>query len=59
LAERIWIVMAYAKPGATNLGVAGALGVARQTVATWRGRFAEHRLEGMVDAPRSGAPQGA
>jgi transposase len=37
--------------------VATALGVSRQTVATWRGRFAEHRLEGLTDAPRSGAPR--
>jgi transposase len=46
-----------ALPGATNRGVAEALGVARPTVATWRGRFAEHRLEGLADAPRSGAPR--
>jgi transposase len=57
LAQRIRIVLACAEAGATNLGVAEALGVSRQTVATWRGRFAEHRLEGLVDAPRSGAPR--
>ena len=57
LAQRIRIVLASAEPGATNLGVATALGVSRQTVATWRRRFAEHRLEGLVDAPRSGAPR--
>ncbi len=57
LAQRVRVVLACAEPGATNLGVAGALGVSRQTVATWRGRFAEHRLEGLVDAPRSGAPR--
>jgi transposase len=57
LAQRIRVVLACAEPGATNLGVAEALGVSRQTVATWRGRFAEHRLEGLVDAPRSGAPR--
>ncbi|ACL62660.1 putative transposase (plasmid) [Methylobacterium nodulans ORS 2060] len=34
---------------------ATALGVSRQTVALWRQRFAVHRLEGLVDAPRSGA----
>ncbi|WP_207541328.1 IS630 family transposase [Sabulicella rubraurantiaca] len=57
LAQRIRIVLACAEPDATNLRVAEALGVSRQTVATWRGRFAEHRLEGLMDAPRSGAPR--
>jgi transposase len=57
LAPRIQIVLACAEPGATNLGVAETLGVSRQTVATWRGRFAEHRLDGLTDAPRSGAPR--
>src|SRR5918999_235784 len=55
LAQRIQIVLACAEPGATNLGVAETLGVSRQTVATWRGRFAEHRLDGLTDAPRPGA----
>jgi transposase len=57
LAQRARIVLACAEPGATNLGVAKALGVSRPTVAAWRGRFAAHRLEGLVDAPRSGAPR--
>ena len=56
LAQRVRIVLACAEPGATNLGVAETLGVSRQTVATWRGRFAEHRLDGLTDAPRLGAP---
>ena len=57
LAQRIRVVLACAEPGVTNLGVAEALGVSRETVATWRRRFAERRLEGLVDAPRSGAPR--
>jgi transposase len=57
LALRIRIVLACGEPAATNLGVARALGVSRPTVATWRRRFAEHRLEGLMDAPRSGAPR--
>ena len=57
LTQRIRIVLACAEPGATNSGVARALGVSRPTVATWRRRFAAHRLEGLVDAPRSGAPR--
>ena len=46
LAQWIRVVLACAEPGATNLRVAETLGVSRQAVATWRGRFAEHRLEG-------------
>jgi transposase len=57
LAQRVRIILACAQSGATNLGVARALGVSRQTVALWRTRFATHRLEGLVDAPRSGAPR--
>jgi FixJ family two-component response regulator len=47
LAQRARVVLACAEPGATNLGVAKALGVSRPTVAAWRGRFAAHRLEGL------------
>src|SRR4051812_11173955 len=57
LVSRLRIILACAEPGATNLGVASALKVSRQTVALWRGRFAAGRLEGLVDAPRSGAPR--
>ena len=57
LAQRARVVLACAEPGATNMGVAKALGVSRPTVATWRRRFAAHRLEGLVDAPRPGAPR--
>ena len=57
LARRIRVVLACAGPGATDLGVAEALGVSRQTVATRRGRFAERRLDGLADAPRPGAPR--
>jgi transposase len=57
LAQRIRVVLACAEPDATNLGVSRMLGVSRQTVATWRGRVAAQRLEGLVDAPRSGAPR--
>lgn len=57
LAQRIRIILACAEPGATNLGVARTLGLSRPTVATWRRRFAERRLEGLTDVPRSGAPR--
>lgn len=57
LAQRARVVLACADPGATNLGVAKALGVSRPTVVTWRRRFAAHRLEGLIDAPRPGTPR--
>jgi transposase len=57
LAQRARVILACAEPGATNLGVARQLGVSRPTVATWRRRFAEHRLDGLADAPRAGAPR--
>ncbi len=37
--------------------MARALGVSRPSVTTWRQRFLEHRLDGLVDAPRPGAPR--
>ena len=57
LAQRARIVLACAEPGATNSGVAKCLGVSRPSVTAWRRRFAAHRLDGLVDAPRSGAPR--
>ena len=57
LAQRTRIVLACAEAGATNTGVARALGVSRPSVTTWRARFNAHRLDGLVDAPRSGAPR--
>lgn len=57
LAYRIRIILACAEPGASNVPVAAAIGVTRQTVAHWRRRYAERKVEGLVDAPRSGAPR--
>ncbi|MER2266713.1 helix-turn-helix domain-containing protein [Methylobacterium oxalidis] len=57
LAYRIRIILACAEPGASNVRVAAALGVTRQTVAHWRRRYAERKVEGLIDAPRSGAPR--
>ena len=31
--------------------------MSRQSVISWRQRFLAHRLEGLVDLPRSGAPR--
>lgn len=57
LAQRARIVLACAEPGSTNSGIARALGVSRMSVTTWRARFLAHRLDGLVDRPRSGAPR--
>lgn len=57
LALRARIVLACAEPGATNSAVAHALGVSRPTVVTWRQRFAAYGPDGLLDAPRPGAPR--
>ncbi len=57
LAQRARIVLACAEPGARNTQVAAALAVSRPTVATWRQRFAAHGPDGLLDAPRPGAPR--
>ena len=56
LVLRSRIVLACAE-GRPNAQVAQDLGVSRETVRKWRSRFAEGRLEGLVDRPRSGAPR--
>ncbi|MBN9088407.1 MAG: helix-turn-helix domain-containing protein [Reyranella sp.] len=43
--------------GAENQQVAAALKIDKDTVGKWRRRFVEHRLAGLRDAPRSGAPR--
>jgi len=57
VALRARIVLACADPQATNTAIARRLGVSRQSVVTWRARFNAHRLDGLGDAPRSGAPR--
>jgi transposase len=55
LAVRSKIILGCAE-GWSNLEVAAKLGVREQTVAKWRGRFVERRLDGLVDEPRPGRP---
>jgi transposase len=56
LAERARIVLACAE-GLSNAAVASWCGVTVVTVGKWRARFAERRLEGLVDGPRPGRPK--
>jgi transposase len=56
LALRSRIVLACAD-GLPNTAVAEQLGVNKVTVGKWRARFVEHRLDGLSDEPRAGAPR--
>ena len=56
LALRSRIVLACAS-GATNNSVAHSIPVTAQTVSKWRARFVAMRLDGLLDAPRSGKPR--
>jgi len=56
LALRARIVLECAQ-GLENREVAARLRVAKGTVGKWRRRFVEHRLDGLRDDPRSGAPR--
>ena len=56
LALRARIILGCAE-GAQNKDVATRLRVDRATVGKWRRRFVEHRLDGLRDEPRPGAPR--
>ena len=56
LALRARIVLSCAD-GVDNKLVASRQRVTWQTVSKWRARFVEQRLDGLLDAPRPGAPR--
>jgi transposase len=56
LALRARIVLACAK-GGQNKDIADEMGLSRPTVGKWRRRFVQHRVAGLHDDPRSGAPR--
>ncbi len=56
LALRARIVLAAAG-SLTNGEIASSLGVSRPTVTKWRNRFAEQRVDGLLDEPRPGRPR--
>lgn len=58
LAFRARLVLRAADPDhPPNLQIAAELACDRHTVAHWRGRYLEHGLAGLQDAPRSGRPR--
>jgi transposase len=56
VAQRARIVL-LASEGTSNTVIAERVGVTRQTVVTWRSRYAERGLAGLDDNPRSGRPR--
>ena len=56
LSDRAHIVLLAAE-GLTNVQIGNVLGVTDQTARKWRNRFAEHRMDGLDDEPRSGRPR--
>ncbi len=53
---RARIILSCAR-GHRNQEVAKELLITEQTVSKWRKRFSEEGIEGLIDAPRSGAPR--
>ena len=49
--------MRAAAEGTENKAIARSLGSDANTVGKWRRRFARHRVAGLYDEPRSGAPR--
>jgi len=55
MVERAQIVLGAAE-GRTAEQIAGAVGCSLPTVVKWRGRYAQHGMDGLRDAPRAGRP---
>ena len=56
-AQRCNIILASAVPGTSAADIARRLKVSPATVRRWQRHFTEHGITGLVDAPRTGAPQ--
>lgn len=56
LAQRSRVVL-LASQGLNNTEIAARLGVHLPMVRKWRSRFAEFRLDGLIDEPRPGKPR--
>jgi len=56
LVRRADIVLRSAA-GETHRAIAEAVGISLPLVSHWRGRFRDHRLAGLYDAPRPGRPR--
>jgi transposase len=56
LARRARIVLAAAD-GLENKAICDEVDASENTVGKWRRRFSVHRLDGLYDEPRSGAPR--
>ncbi len=55
-AQRARIIL-LAADGISNTEISVRVGVARQTVVSWRARYESDGLDGLADAPRSGRPR--
>jgi transposase len=55
MVTRARVVLAAAD-GKPNRQIASEIGLSQRKVGVWRNRFAEHRIEGLRDLPRSGKP---
>ncbi|WP_372460864.1 helix-turn-helix domain-containing protein [Gordonia paraffinivorans] len=56
LARRARIVM-LAADGMANTRISEVVGVSVPTVLTWRSRYLQDGLDGLLDVPRSGRPR--